>query len=176
MRKGSPWIALVLSLISTGAPARSDPEKIHKVSGFGGHPISDDLTSMWLSAPDRQPLIMVYFHGREGWHKTEWKISSKFETGAPGWAEFTSDTAKQRIWLDPETGQAEIQTAKFNTHEANTFLALHMGETSDNQKVIPMGIFNLPKSTDEPASVLLLRASPELVEKIKGATVNGAGN
>jgi len=110
---------------------------------------------------------MVYFNGSDGWHKTEWKTSSKFEKGMPGWAEFISSKAKQRIWFDPETGAAEVQSEKVNTRKANAYLVLHMGEDASSQKVVPLGTFDLPRSGGEAASVLLLRAKSELAQKIE---------
>ena len=145
----------------------SEPEKGYTVSGVGGFPISKNISSMWLAGPDRRPLLMAYFHGPEGWHDTEWKVDSKFEKGKPGWAEFKSAKARQRLWLDTETGKAEVQSSEFNINKSNTFLILHMGEPSVRQEIIPLGVFELPQSKDEPASVLLLRASPNLADRIR---------
>jgi len=168
-------IALVLAL--TGQViAGSEPKNEYTVSGVGGFLISKNLTSMWLSSPDRRPLLMVYFHGPEGWHDTKWKVDSKFEKGKPGWAEFKSDKATLRLWLDAETGQAEVQSGKFSITESNTFLVLHVGEPSVPQKIVPLGVFDLPSSKDEPASVLLLRANPALAERIKKEASTSAGS
>jgi hypothetical protein len=43
---------------------------------------------------------------------------------------------------------------------------LHTGEPSVPQKIIPLGVFHLPASKDQPAPVLLLKANPELMERI----------
>jgi len=37
------------------------------------------------------------------------------------------------------------------------------------QKVVPLGTFDLPRSREEPASVILLREHPEIMEKIRRA-------
>jgi hypothetical protein len=118
---------------------------------------------------------MVYFNGPDGWHKMEWKISSKFEKGMPGWDEFISSKAKQRIWLDPETGAAEVQSEKVSTRNANAYLVLHMGEDANSKKVVPLGTFDLPRSADEAASLLLLRTKPELADKIKKIISDNGG-
>src|SRR5579862_2692987 len=154
-----------LLLITLVAWAIAGPEE-NIVSGFGGYPISHSITSMWLARPDHRPLLMVYFHGPEEWHNTKWKVNSKFEKGKPGWAEFQSEKATLRLSVDTETGAAEVQSGKFNISESNTFLVLHAGEPSVPQKIIPLGVFNLPASQDQPASVLLLKANPELLERI----------
>lgn len=159
------WISLVAATIALASAVTAVSEDKFTVSGVGGYPISQSMTSMWLAGPDRRPLLMVYFHGPDGWHNTQWKVSSKFEKGKPGWAEFRSEKATQRLSIDTETGEAEVQSSKFKIVENNTFLVLHSGEPSI-QKIIPLGIFDLPASKDQPASVLLLRASPELADRI----------
>jgi hypothetical protein len=154
---------LLTSLIASGTVGSDEK---FTVSGFGGHPISQSITSMWLAGPDHRPLLMVYFHGPDEWHNTKWKIGSKFEKGEPGWAELQSEKATLRLSMDTDTGAAEVQSGKFKISESNTFLVLHAGEPSVTQKVIPLGVFNLPASKDEPASVLLLKANPELMDRI----------
>jgi len=50
---------------------------------------------------------------------------------------------------------------------------LHAGEPAVPQKIISLGVFDLPASKDQPASVLLLRANPELMERINKEGVAG---
>ena len=138
----------------------------YTVSGFGAHPISPTISSMWLGGPDHRPLLMVYFHGPEGWHNTKWKINSKFEKGKPGWAELQSENVTLRLSLNAETGEAVVQSGTFRIVESNTFLVLHAGQPAIPQKVIPLGVFDLPSSADQPASVLLLRANPALMDRV----------
>jgi hypothetical protein len=156
--------ALLLTTLVTWGVA--GPEEKFTVSGFAGYPISHSITSMWLAGPDRRPLLMVYFHGPEEWHNTKWKVDSKFEKGKPGWAELQSEKATLRLSVDTETGGAEVKSSKFKISESNTFLVLHAGQPSVPQKIIPLGVFDLPVSKDQPASVLLLKANPELMERI----------
>jgi len=136
------------------------------VSGFGGYPISRSITSMWLAGPDRRPLLMVFFHGPDEWHNTQWKVDSKFEKGKPGWAELRSEKATLRLSLNTETGEAEVQSRDFKVSVNNTFLVLHTGEPSTQPTIIPLGVFDLPASKDQPAPILLLQANPELMERI----------
>jgi hypothetical protein len=154
-------IALTTSL-SVGSEGKS-------VTGVGGFPISSSMTSMWLGGPDGRPLLMVYFNGPDGWHKTQWKIASDLKKGSSGWAEFRSEKATLRLSLNPETGEAEVQSGKFNLAVSNTFLVLHTGDPTIPQKIVPLGTFDLPKSTDQPASILLLKQTPAIVEGIKKA-------
>jgi hypothetical protein len=122
---------------------------------------------MWLGGADGRPVIMAYFHGPEGWHQTKWSTDGKFEVEKAGWAEFRAEAITLRLWLDPKTGDTEVQSEKFNIAANNTFLVVHAGDKGRAQRVVPLGFFQMPDSADEPPSVLLLRTSPELVERMK---------
>ena len=163
-----------LLLIALIASAVAGSDEKFTVSGFGGYPVSRSITSIWLAAPDHRPLLMVYFHGPEDWHNTKWKVDSKFEKGKPGWAELQSEKATLRLSMNTETGEAEVQSGKFKISESNTFLVLHAGEPSVPQKIIPLGVFDLPASKDQPAPVLLLNANPGLMERINKEAAAGA--
>src|SRR5215469_1638184 len=141
-------------------------EQNFTVSRVGGTPISRSITSLWLAGTDRRPLLMVYFHGPDDWHKTLWRMDSKFEQGRPGWAELHSENATLRVEINPEIEEVRVQSGKFHINESNTFLVLHMGELLVPQKIIPLGVFDLPPSNDKPSSLLLLQAHPELIERI----------
>jgi hypothetical protein len=166
--------ALTVFLGCAALFGQNEPEKIYKVSGVGAYPVSDALTSMWLAAPGGRPLIVVFFHGAPGWHKAEWKTASHFAKGEPGWAEFTSVRGRQRVWLNADTGNAEIQAQRVHISDANTYVVVHMSEDPALQKVVPLGTFDLPRSGSEPASVILLHEHPELVDKISRAS-DGTG-
>ena len=150
--------AVMIVLVATS-------EEKFTVSGFGGYPISGSLTSMWLVAPDHRPLLMVYFHGPDGWHNAQWQVASKFEKDKPGWAELKSEKATLRLSMNTETGQVGVQSTTFKVSENNTFLVLRTGE-SIPQKIVPLGVFELLASKDQPAAVMLMRANPALVESI----------
>lgn len=166
-------LSLTVLIVTLVASAIAGTDEKFTVSGFGGYPISHRITSLWLAGPDHRPLLMVYFHGPEEWHNTKWKVDSKFEKGKPGWAELQSEKATLRLSMNTETGEAEVQSGKFKISESNTFLVLHAGEPSVPQKVIPLGVFDLPASKDQPASVLLLKANPELMERINKESTAG---
>src|SRR5579863_1913437 len=134
-------VSLIAFLIPCVALLIAASEEKFTVSGVGAHPISRNVSSMWLAGPDHRPLLMVYFHGPDDWHNTNWKIDSKFEKGKPGWAELQSEKGTLRLSLDTETGEAGVQTGSFKISESNTFLVLHAGEPSAPQKIIPLGLF-----------------------------------
>jgi TonB family protein len=160
-------LAVIAFIFACTVPAIAGLEEKFTVSGVGMYPISHSIESMWLAAPDNRPLLMVYFHGPEDWHNTKWKIDSKFEKGKPGWVELQSDKATLRLSMNTETGEAGVQSGKFKITESNTFLVLHTAEPPTPQKIVPLGIFDLPASKDQqPASVLLLRANPEIMDRI----------
>jgi hypothetical protein len=171
-------LAVIFFLAILGSSwAADETTKDYKLSGLGAYPVSDTVTSMWLSDPKGRPLLMAFFAGRpSGWQKRKWQTNSKFQKDGPGWAEFTCDVAKQRLWLDPDSGQAEVQSEKANVHESNVFLVLHVTEPPEAQKVIPLGVWLLPRSGDHPASDQLLRDNPTLQERILKEIGNGNGN
>jgi hypothetical protein len=160
-------LSLITIIVAFIVPTIAGADEKFTVSGVGAYPVSPSMSSMWLAGPDHRPLLMVFFHGPENWHNTQWKIDSKFEKGKPGWAELKSEKATLRLSINTDTGEAGVQSGKFNITESNTFLVLHAAEPSVAQKILPMGVFDLPASKDQqPASVLLLHANPELMERV----------
>jgi hypothetical protein len=156
-------MVLVLALMVVFAEAQEKFE----VKGFGGVPLSSKMTSMWLSGSDHHPLLMAYFCGPDGWHNTQWKATaSKFEQRKLAWVELKSDKATLRLSIDPDTGEMEVQSQRFLLRESNTFLVLHTGDAPTVQRIVPLGTFSLPASTDRPASALLLQANPGLIARI----------
>jgi len=158
-------LVIFCGIIRAQTPITTSEQNL-TVSRFGGTSISRSVTSLWLADPDRRPLLMVYFHGPDDWHKTLWKMDSKFEKGKPGWAELHSENATLRVEINLETKEARVQCGKFTINKSNTFLVLHIGELLVPQKIIPLGVFDLPPSNDKPSSLLLLQAHPELIERI----------
>jgi hypothetical protein len=75
--------------------------------------------------------------------------------------------------MNTETGEAEVQSGKFKIGESNTFLVLHAGEPSVPRNIISLGVLVLPSSKDQPASVLLLKANPELMGRINKEAAAG---
>ena len=161
-----------LALLVLAGAVLLGTENRDKVRGFGGFPNSSDLTSMWLTGADGRPVIMAYFHGPKGWHQTKWTTAGEFEPNGTGWAEFHAEAVTLRLWLNPNTGDTEVQSEKFNAANSNVFLVVDVG--GKGQRVIPLGIFPMPASADEPPSALLLRTTPELVERMQ-KEILGAG-
>jgi len=162
------FVSFVAALCGMVAAQSSNPSREQKLAirTFGGYPVSDNISSLWLAGSDGRPLLIVYFHGPRGWHKTQWKIDFKLENASPGWVQLGSENVTERIDVYPETWEVAIQGSKFSLRQSNTFLVLHTGELLVPQKVIPLGVFKLPQSTEKPPSLVLLRSYLELAERI----------
>jgi len=174
---GGVVVCLLVGCSLGSLRAADDSHHDYKLSGFGGYPISDSITSMWLAEPKGKPLVMAFFSGGPpGWQNRKWQTNSNFQKDGPGWAECSCDKATQRLWLDPETGSGEVQKTKVDVHQSNVFLVLNVTGPAASQKIVPLGVFDLPKSGDHPASDQLLRDHPDLQEKILKEIANGKGN
>ena len=162
-------IPAVLFLAAATASAQSPDDHKLKVNGLGAFPISDGMTSLWLNGDAGKPLVMVYFQGRDGWPKAQWNTSSEVEKTGWAWVELTSPKIRLRVSLNTDSQELEIQNSKSSLRASNTFLVLHIDESPEKQVVIPLGVFDMPMSGDEPASVGLLSSQPALVEAIRKA-------
>jgi len=135
------------------------------VTGLGSHPVSDSTLAFWLLREDGKPLVIAYYHGPSRWHDTPWKVDSQFTQSAVGWAELKSAKATLRLRLDLGAGYVEVQRKKFSLEQNNTFLITHT--TDGQQRVIPLGRHELPKSGTSPAAELLLKADKSLRRRIE---------
>lgn len=149
------------------------PEQNLAIERFGGYPVSHNISSLWLSGSDGRPLVMIYYYGPKDWYETQWSLDSKLKIGKREWVELRSENVTVRVEVYPETWEVAIQARKFSVRQSNTFLVLHTGELLVPQEVIPLGVFDLPPSTDKPASVLLLRTYLELADRIENEAKAG---
>src|SRR5215831_16802997 len=117
-----------LSGMVVAQPSTAAPEQELAVKTFGGYPVSDNITSLWLAGADGRPLLMVYFLGPRDWYETQWNIDFKFKAGQPGGVELRSENVTVRVDVYPETREVAIQAIKFSVRQSNTFLVLHTGE------------------------------------------------
>lgn len=162
----SVWSVAALSGMVGAQTSNPAPEEKLEIKRVGGYPLSQNISSLWLAGSDGRPLVMIYFYGPKDWYQAFWNIDYKFEDARPGWAELQSGNIRLRIEVDPETWEVSVQSHKFRARQSNTFLVLHSGELLVPPEVVPLGLFKLPRSTDQPASVLLLREHPDLAEDI----------
>jgi len=159
--KGFSLVAVLIAAVSTTMAAEPDLA----VSRFGGYMMSRSVITLWLAAPDRRPLLMVYFCAPHGWRTAMWDLNSGFEK-RQAWMELQSETASLRLEIDMDTGQIEVQSGKFKIQENNTFLVLQGPELLVSPKIIPLGKFGLRRANKHAASVRLLRDHPELIARI----------
>ena len=160
--KGFCLAAILIAAVSTTMAAGPD----FAVSRFGGYVISRNVITLWLAAPDRRPLLMVYFCAPHGWRSATWNLNSSFEKSKQAWVELQSETANLRLEIDMDTGEIEVQSGKFKIQENNTFLVLQGPELLVSPKIIPLGKFDLRRSNKHAASVRLFREHPELIARI----------
>lgn len=140
------------------------------VTGMGSFPVSQNTLAFWLLQADNTPLVMVYYHGPDRWHDTEWKVDSQFTNTAVGWGELKCAKATLHIRVDLGDGRADIQHKSFSLAENNTFLVVHT--TDGQEKIIPLGHHELLKTAEHPAAVMLLDSDSALKKRIE----NEAGN
>jgi len=153
-------IRYLLAVVAVSASAA-----IVGVTGMGSFPVSQNTLAFWLVQADNTPLVMVYYHGPDQWHDTEWKVDSQFTKTAVGWGELKCAKATLHIRVDLDAGRAEVQQKSFSLPENNTFLVVHT--TDGQQKIIPLGHYKLLKTAEHPAAVMLLDSDSALKKRIE---------
>jgi hypothetical protein len=152
-------IRYLLAVVALSASAA-----IVGVTGMGSVPVSQNTLAFWLLQADNTPLVMVYYHGPDQWHDTEWKVDSQFTNTAVGWGELKCAKATLHIRVDLGAGRVEVQQKSFSLAENNTFLVVHT--TDAQQKIIPLGHYKLLKTAEHPAAMTLLDSDSALKKRI----------
>jgi hypothetical protein len=134
-------IRYLLAVVALSASAA-----IVGVTGMGSFPVSHKILAFWLLQADNTPLVMIYYHGPDQWHDTQWKVDSQFTNTAVGWGELKCAKATLHIRVDLGAGRADVQHKSFSLAENNTFLVIHT--TDGQQKIIPFGHHELLKTAD----------------------------
>ena len=101
------------------------------VVSWGGYPLDDRVTSLWLSGPATgpssyrtQPLMMVYYVGPPGWHQLEWTFAGDFST-LPALARLESAGYDLRVeYFNHE--RAIVQGAEVDPSCANVFVVTQL--------------------------------------------------
>lgn len=162
--KANGFVLAVILMTALSTTMAAAPDLA--VGRFGGYMMSRKVITLWLAAPDRRPLLMVYFCAPRGWRKGIWNLNSSFDKKRRGWVELRSETANLRLEIDMDAGEIEVQSDKFKLQDDNTFLVLQGPELLVSPKIIPLGKFDLRQSNSHAASVRLLREHPELIARI----------
>jgi hypothetical protein len=149
-----------------------------QVVGYGGFPISDQVTALWLNGRSvkgrPQPVIMVYYRGAAGWHNREWKIDGKWNTDGkaldtPAFIRFGCPDFDLSIELGGADGSAKVQGREVDVSQANVYLAAPIGNKGDKaQATVVTGLgkilFEVPEGANPALHVLESR--PDLAAQV----------
>lgn len=147
---------LVILLISALAGA-DDPERI---SGQGGFPLTDSVTSMWatVSEPvskDRpKPLtFMIYFVGKPDWHKGKWSISADLNQD-PASVEFSGPVVL-RAEYNRKTQLLRIFEKEFSIVESNVIMVQNV-DNPERRQLVGLGRVDLNIPPDANPAIYVL--------------------
>jgi len=156
----------VASVVSADGPKR--------VSGQGGFPLTDSITSMWgaadeLVSSDRpKPLtFMIYFVGKPGWHHGKWSFASDMNTN-PGFVEFSGPVVL-RAEFDRDTKTLRVLGKEFAIAETNVVMVENIDDP-ERRKFISLGRVDLNPSADANPAMYVL----ERYEGIRSAVLPNA--
>jgi hypothetical protein len=148
------------------APEKADEALQPRGSGYGGFPLTAELTSMWAAfeepaVPGKQRLtFMIYFRGRPGWHEGRWQ--SRFRPDQdPGLVEFASDSIALHAEYRHSTGMVHLFRTDVDVSKANVILVDHVDDPG-REVVIPLGRSWLEIPEGENAALYVPQHSPEL--------------
>jgi len=152
-------------------PALSEEPKKFDVSGWGGLPLSDQVTSLWLNGPKElerpQPLLMVYFRGSSGWHKRKWDMDSRFGK-SPAWIRLKSPDLVLSIEYDKQFHRIAVQEEPVDLTKANVFLVSPVGDPSAKAKIESLGLVSLAVTGDAAPPLVILERNPEIKRAVFG--------
>ena len=151
-------ILSVVLVVSTLAGA--DGPK--RVSGHGGFPLTDSITSMWgavdeIVSQDRpKPLtFMIYFIGKPGWHQGKWSFSADMSKN-PAFVEFSGPVVL-RAEFDRSTQKLRVLGKEFDISETNV-VVVHNIDEPERRQFIGLGRVELSPAADaNPARYVLDR-------------------
>ena len=149
--------------------SRSVPNDVSQVGGWGGFPLSETSTSLWLTygAPVNgapQPLVMVYYVGSPGWHNRDWKIDSQFGQ-TPAWIRLISSGLTLAIeYSGGNTAKIQGQTVELGN--SNVFLVSRIDGPLMGMVVKPLGKYAQPVPTDATPGEFILRTNPEIQKQV----------
>jgi len=141
------------------------------VGGWGGFPITDRVTSLWLTAAEAgrtgrsQPLLMVYYVGAPGWHDAKWTFDAEI-TRLPGYARLKSERFELSVEYQGG-GRALVQGKPVALSSGNVFLVAPIdGQWS--VKPLARVDFDVPPGANP--AVHILSAHPEIRAAVMGGS------
>jgi hypothetical protein len=172
VRLPAPFFAVLSAALALGcaraarAPDAPNNSVLPRVSGFGGFPLTAQLTSMWAAlderaAPGKKPLtFIVYFRGKPGWHERGWQSNFRPDQ-EPALVEFASDSILLRADYHRATRVVHLFRSDVDVSKANVVLVDHVDDPP-GEVVVPLGRVSLEIPEDENPAVYVLQHSPDI--------------
>jgi hypothetical protein len=160
-----------LGMIIISTSARSGDSRPFDVSGWGGLPLSESVTALWLDGPKAgnrpNPLLMVYFRGAPGWHDRKWDSDARFGR-SPAWIRLTSPDLVLSIEYDKPFGRFAVQEEIVDLTKANVFLVSPVADSSAKAKVEALGWVSLDMPDDATPPLVVLERNPGIKRAVFG--------
>jgi hypothetical protein len=171
--------ALTLALVAgspRGAPAAARGSSDAKtMSGHGGYPLNDSVTSMWgvidEPIPRKQKALtfLIYFRGAPGWHQGTWSMKVRADD-EPAVIEFSKDST---IVLHAEYRRFTKSFSLFRTEvpigRSNVVLVDRVDHPGE-EVVTELGRVNLRMPADANPALVVVERSRRIREALFGST------
>jgi hypothetical protein len=144
-------VSLGVALLAVSSPAQTTkegltlPDKPGLIAGFGAHPLSKTVSSMWFaSAPmpksGMRPALMVYYKGAPGWldKKVDWKADAKAD---PVFADFQIGEIRLFLQFWPAKKTVKLFDQEVSVAENNIVVATRADDPKAPPVVRAVGAF-----------------------------------
>ena len=164
-------VAVWLGLLPLGSRAE-EPQR-YDISGWGGLPLSEDATALWLNGPKvgerPNPIIMVFFRGAPGWHSRKWESDSQFGK-SPAWIHLKSPDLILSIEYDKPFNRVAIQDEQLDLGKANVYLVSPIAGPQKKAKIEALGLVSLEVSGDAAPPLVVLERNPTIKRAVFGGS------
>ena len=167
-RLSSSILLLAVTLVLLGS---AEADKPVRMSGQGGFPLTDSVTSMWgavdelVSRERPKPLtFMIYFVGKPKWHEGKWSFSSNMDKD-PAFIEFSGPVVL-RAEFRRESRVLSVFGSDFAISEANVFVVENV-DVPELRRVVGLGLVDLNPPADANPAVQVLQQH----ERIRNAVL-----
>ena len=159
-------LALIRPNVALSGPART-------VTGHGGFPLSDRVSSMWgvidEAASDTHKVItfLIYFRGGSGWHQRKWTFDVR--TGEePAVVAFLGEPIVLRAEYSREDAVLSLFGARVPIKRANVLLVDNVDQPG-KEKVTELGFLDLRVPQDANPALWVLEQSPAVRKQVVAA-------
>jgi hypothetical protein len=163
-------MSLALVLIAVSSPAQTTregltlPDHPKLIAGFGAHPLSTSVSSMWFaSAPmpksGVRPALMVYYKGAPGWldKKVDWKADAKAD---PVFADFQIGEVRLLLQFWPAKRLVKVCDQEVSVAENNVVVVTGVDDPKVPPVVRAVGTFLEVVPDGENPAIYVLAHSP----------------